>query len=68
MADTDIPLSELQSIAAMPINRAWVCECCHTVANRPQCPYCLGESVATLEQWANGEKGRTGKTKEEPIF
>ena len=51
-----IPLCELQSIAAMPISRAWVCEHCQTVANRPQCPYCLGVSVAPLEKWANGGK------------
>ena len=52
-SETDIPLKELQAIAAFPIERAWVCPACKTVANIPKCPYCLGESVASLSTWLN---------------
>ena len=36
---------DLQSIAAMPLEKAWLCESCRAITNRPQCAYCASSIV-----------------------
>lgn len=61
MSDTDVPLSELRDIGAFPIARGWVCEHCVVVCNQPRCPYCLGESLSSLNALLNRESPDAGK-------
>lgn len=35
----------LASIAAMPLERAWLCEDCKAITNRPRCAYCASDAV-----------------------
>lgn len=49
-------MSDLSAIIAAPIAQLWVCPHCETAANRPQCPYCLGNSTMPLQAWLNREE------------
>lgn len=55
-AETDVSLEELRAICAFPIGTGWVCAHCSIVANRPKCPWCLSENLASLQRWLEGKE------------